>query len=170
MKDLMWGTCGIAVAKKEKNGTYGVWEAFPKPVENSTTLTTTKGEKKEAKTEGGIVEAVKYAPNSYSLASSFRLGMVDGQKISLPVKDHDGIVEGVYAFRLQPENKDVIGIFVKEAVITVEDSYTAADGATKVVTFDFLRPDTPAGEDQEPTINWEVIPDLLGNGSTKENA
>ncbi len=167
MKDLMWGKCSLAIAKKTA-GQYGEWKAFPAPVDASTTLTTTKGEKKEAKVEGGGVEAVKYGSNTYSLASSFRRGMVDGQPVSFPFTDVDGVVDGVYGFRLQPENKEVTGMFVKEVIISTEDTYTSADGAIKVVTFDFIKPETISTESPEPTINWELIPDLLAAVKEKE--
>ena len=84
MKRLMWGKALAAIAKKN-GATYGEFKQFPEMVENSLQLNTTKGEKKEAKVEGGGVEAVKYAANTYGLSASFRRGKLDdGTMVTFP--------------------------------------------------------------------------------------
>lgn len=79
MIQLMWGEALAAIAKKKADGSYDAFQKLPKCVENALQLNTTKGEKKEAKVEGGGIEAVKYNANAYSLAMSFRRGRVDGK-------------------------------------------------------------------------------------------
>lgn len=163
MIQLMWGEALAAIAKKKADGSYDAFQKLPKCVENALQLNTTKGEKKEAKVEGGGIEAVKYNANAYSLAMSFRRGRVDGKMRTFPFDDDevDGVVDGVYHLRVQPEDKASGGLSVKEVVISTEDTYTTAEGAIKVVTFDFIKPE---GEDENgkkiPTINWDPIPDL----------
>ena len=165
MKQLMWGEALAAIAKQKEDGTYDSFKKLPKCVENALQLTTTKGEKKEAKVEGGGVEAVKYGHNTYGLAMSFRRGTVNGKKVTFPFDDDeiDGVVPGVYYLRVQPEIKESGGLSVKEVVISTEDTYTAADGAIKVVNFDFIKPESEGeGKDEKkvPTIKWDPIPDL----------
>lgn len=160
MKKLMWGKALIAIAKKNASG-YGDFKLFPEMVENSTNLATTKGEKKEAKVEGGGVEAVRYGLNAYALTADYRRGTVNGKMVEFPFEELDGTVEGTYALRVQPEDKTVGGITVMEVLISTEDTFTASDGAIKKVTFDFIKPDQKEDGTCDPTINWDPIPNIL---------
>lgn len=162
MKQLMWGEALAAIAKQKADGTYDAFKRLPKCVENALNLATTKGEKKEAKVEGGGVEAVKYGHNTYGLAMSFRRGTVKGQAVTFPFDDDevDGVVPGIYYLRVQPEDKASGGLSVKEVVISTEDTYTAADGAIKIVNFDFIKPEENEDGTQDSTINWDPIPSL----------
>lgn len=162
MKKLMWGLALLAIAKKSSSG-YGDFKKFPEIVEGSLSLVTTKGEKKEAKVEGGGVEAVKYSKNTYGLEASFRRGLdASDNVIKLPFEDDlsDGVVDGVYYLRVQPEDKTAGGISVKEVVITTEDTHTSADGAIVKVTFDFIKPEPNSDGTQDETIDWSPIADL----------
>lgn len=163
MKQLMWGEALAAIAKQKSDGSYDSFQKLPKCVENALQLTTTKGEKKEAKVEGGGIEAVKYGHNAYGLAMSFRRGVVKGKKVTFPFDDDeiDGVVPGIYYLRVQPEDKTSGGLSVKEVVISTEDTYTAADGAIKIVNFDFIKPEQNEDGTQDQTINWDPIPELL---------
>ena len=162
MIQLMWGEALAAIAKQKADGTYDAFKKLPKCVENALSLTTTKGEKKEAKVEGGSIEAVKYNKNVYGLAMSFRRGLVKGVMRTFPFDDDevDGVVDGIYYLRVQPEDKASGGLSVKEVVISTEDTYTAADGAIKIVNFDFIRPEENEDGTQDPTIDWSPIPNL----------
>ncbi len=171
MKKLMWGKFLAAIAKKIISGTgdsvtvsYGDFKLFPEAVANSLGLNTTKGEKKEAKVEGGGVEAVKYGKNTFSLEASFRRGLdSNGKKITFPTDDDeiDGVVDGVYALRIQPEDKTAGGLTVMEVIISTEDTFTAADGAIKKFTFDFIKPEQDEEGKDVNTINWDPISDIL---------
>lgn len=163
MKKLMWGKALSAIAKKKDDGSYEAFNRLPECVENALQLNTTKGERKEAKVEGGSLEAVKYNHNTYGLAMQFRRGVVNGKQVTFPFeKDElDGVVEGIYALRVQPEDKTSGGLSVMDCVISTEDTYTAADGAIKVVNFDFIKPEEDEDGSQKPTIDWSPIPDLL---------
>ena len=121
------------------------------PVEDSTELTTTKGDKKEAKIEGGENEAVKYSKNTYALAATVRSGSENGVTRKKPVSDSDGVVEGEYELWLQPENPEAPGLHMLRCVISVEDGWTAADGGTWTYTFDAVK---EAGHDQ---VEWGKV-------------
>lgn len=173
MIQLMWGEALAAIAKQKEDGSYDSFNEFPRCVENALNLITTKGEKKEAKVEGGGLEAVKYANNAYALEMSFRMGKENGKKRTLPFSEDeiDGVVDGIYALRVQPEDKTSGGLSVMEVIISTEDTFTAADGAIKKVTFDFIKPERNNAGEKVPTIDWDPIPELLAPiVGTEENA
>lgn len=168
MKKLMWGKALAALAKKKDTGGYDSFTKLPEMVENSLTLNTAKGEKKEAKVEGGGVEAVKYSKNGYSLTADFRRGKVGTTAVTFPFDDDevDGVVDGVWYLRVQPEDKTAGGLSVKEVIISTEDLFTTADGAIKRVTFDFIKPDDDADGNEVNTIDWSPITDLVAAVAT----
>ena len=91
MAQLSWGKPTIEFGKCVNGATPSEWTKLGcDPVESSTKLTPTKGEKKEAKVEGGENEAVKYARNTY--AFEFEIRAAKGRE--KPIKDSDGVVEG----------------------------------------------------------------------------
>lgn len=138
MAQLSWGKPTIEFGKCGTNGVAPTtWTklAFD-PVENSTKLTPTKGEKKEAKVEGGENEAVKYAKNTYVF--EFEVRAAKGRV--KPIEDADGVVEGEYAVRLTPEDATVEGILIDRATVSVEETFDTAEGKKWKYTFDVLKP------------------------------
>lgn len=168
MKKLMWGKALAALARKKDTGGYDTFAKMPEMVENSMALNTTKGEKKEAKVEGGGVEAVKYSKNGYSLVADFRRGMVGSTAVAFPFDDYevDGVVDGVWYLRVQPEDKTAGGLAVEEVIISTEDLFTSADGAIKRVTFDFIKPEPDSDGNDVNTIDWSPIPNLTAAVTT----
>lgn len=147
--DLGWGLPRQIIRKKGvENAPY--IELY-KPVEGSTQLTTTKGEKKEAKIEGGENEAVKFNKNTYAMATSIRQGSVNGTPRKKPIADSDGVVEGEYEYWLLPENPSAPGMHIPRCTISVEDTWNAADGGQWAYTFDAVKED---GHDQ---IEWGKV-------------
>lgn len=143
-----WGCPRQFIRKKGGSGANNPIIEFYKPVEGSTTLTTTKGDKKEAKVEGGENEAVKYAKNTYAQATTIRIGNVDGELRKKPVADSDGLIEGEYEYWLIPENPSAPCMHMPSCIMSVEDNWTAEDGTTLVYTFDAVKVD---GHDQ---VEW----------------
>lgn len=136
---LSWGKPHIKIGKYGTDGANPTqWIELPTPIENTTKLTAQKGEKKEAKIEGGENEAVKYAANTYAVELEIRA--MKGR--TKPVEDVDGIVSGEYALLLQPENPAVEGIQIDRCVISCEDSYDSEGGTKWKYTFDVLKPKT----------------------------
>ncbi len=140
MAQLSWGKPTIEFGKCGVNGAApSVWTKLPyDPVENSTKLTPTKGEKKEAKVEGGENEAVKYAKNTFVFEFEVRAAL--GR--TKPIIDSDGVVEGEYAIRLTPEDAACEGILIDRATVSVEETYDTAEGKKWKYTFDVLKPNT----------------------------
>lgn len=155
-----WGKCTIWIAKLV-NGTPSTWKKIYTPVDGSTQLQTTKGEKKEAKIEGGDNEAVKYNKSTYALVFNIRGGNEDGTPREKPFDDNDGVIEGEYALKLQPEDASVEGLNLERGTLSCEDQWSSADGTIWAYTFDALK---PASGD---TVKWDVItdPTTAGGGS-----
>lgn len=132
MAVIGWGKCRILF----KNLIGGAWTETPTPVESSTTLTTTKGDKKEAKLEGGANEDVRYNKNTYAL--EFTIRQAKGK--TMPIEHEDGLVSGNYSVAVVPEDPDVPGLMIDKAVVSVEDSFSTDEGGTVKYTFDALQP------------------------------
>lgn len=136
MAQLSWGKPTIEFA--ECNGAEALkWKSIGyDPVEGSTKLTPTKGEKKEAKVEGGEVEAVKYAKSTF--AFEFEVRAAKGR--TKPITDLDGVIEGEYAFRLTPEDPECEGILIERSIVSLEETFDAAEGKKWKYTVDVLKP------------------------------
>lgn len=133
MAVIGWGKPRIFV--KDLDASSPKWEELPTPVEDSTQLTTTKGDKQEAKIEGGENEDVKYGKNTYALVLNIRAAK--GRK--RPINGSDGVVAHYYAVALQPEDPEVPGFCMEKTTVSVEDTFTSADGGVWAYTFDALK-------------------------------
>lgn len=140
MSSLSWGKPEIEFGKCGADGAAPTtWEklAFT-PVENSTKLTPSKGTKKEAKIEGGELEAVKYGRNSY--AFEFEVRAAKGRV--KPIVDSDGVILDEYAVRLTPEDTTCEGILIDRSCVSVEETFDTEKGKMWKYTFDVLKPAT----------------------------
>lgn len=132
---LSWGKPRIFI--KNLDVTTPKWVELPTPVEDSTQLSTTKGDKKEAKVEGGENEDVKYSKNTYALELSIR----QAKNRAKPIHDNDGMIKNNFSVALQPEDSDSDGGFlIDKSAVSVEDTWSAADGGLWKYTFDALKP------------------------------
>ncbi len=138
VQDLSWGKPKIWCAPLV-DGVEGEWFELPTPVEGSTTLSVTKGDKKEAKVEGGDVECVKYNKNTYALELEIRGALEDGGIREKPFVDDDGVIAGNFALKLQPENPNAEGIYIRRSKVSFEPSYSSEDGTKWKYTFDAIR-------------------------------
>ena len=150
MAIIGWGKPKIEVCKLEGDGTMPsspVWEEFPTPVEGTTQLTVTKGDKLEAKIEGGENEDVKYKANTYQLVMNIRAAKGRDK----PIEDFDGIIKDQYAVRLTPEDAEVPGFVIDRSTVSVEDNWGSEEGGVWVYAFDVLKPATGR------QVKWQVI-------------
>lgn len=136
MSVLGWGKCRLLARDLDTEG--AKWFEFPTPVENSTVLNTTKGDKQEAKVEGGENEDVRYAKSTYTLEAGIRAAK--GRK--KPIKDSDGIVDHNYEIAVQPEDPEAIGIHIPKAKVSVEDTFSTEEGGVWNYAFDALKNET----------------------------
>jgi hypothetical protein len=145
MSKLSWGKPRIFVKDIETSG--ATWIEHPTPVEDSSTLTTEKGEKVEAKIEGGDNEDVRIKRSTY--AFNYRIRKAKDRPKPLP--SSDGVVAKHYSVMLQPEDPTCLGFCIDKATASVLDDYTAADGAAWELQFDALKPDN--GD----TVKWGTV-------------
>lgn len=127
-----WGKPKIEV-KKAGGAT---WSEFASPVENTTQLETTQGEKLEAKVEGGENEAVKYKSNTYQLTFQVR----QAPEREDPIEHVDGVVKDEYSVRVTPENTGAIGVVIDRSAVNVQTSFSSSEGLVNTYTFDVLKP------------------------------
>lgn len=147
MVQLSWGLPAIEISKIGANGSPTTWIRLPfDPVENSTKLTPTKGNKMEAKVEGGENEAVKYKKNTYVF--EFEMRAAKGR--SKPIEDADGVINDEYAVRLIPEDPTVEGILIDRSQPSVEETFDAENGKKWKYSFDVLKPS--AGNQVKPYL------------------
>lgn len=146
MAVIGWGKPRVLAKDLDTPGSQ--WFELPTPVENSTQLTTQKGDKKEAKLEGGENEDVRYSKNTYALALNIRAA----KSRKRPISDSDGLVAHKYAIVVQPEDKDVQGIAIEKATVSVEDTFSTEEGGIWAYLFDALKPDS--GKNQ---VSWGKI-------------
>ena len=147
MAVIGWGKPTIVISKLDNNGEPTTWSEVPTPAEDSTNLTTTKGDKTEAKLEGGANEDVKYGRNTYALA--YQIRVAKGK--TMPFVALDGVVEGEYAVAVQPEDATVPGIMINKSVVSAEDTYSTAEGGAIIYTHDALQPN------EGSQVEWGVI-------------
>lgn len=147
MAVIGWGRPTIVISKLDDNRDTTTWEEVPTPAEDTTILTTTKGDKTEAKLEGGANEDVKYGRNTYALA--YKIRVAKGK--TMPFSALDGVVEGEYAVAVQPEDPSVPGIMIKKSVVSAEDTYSTAEGGAIIYTHDALQPN------EGSQVEWGVI-------------
>lgn len=135
MSLLGWGKCRLFTKDLDTEG--AKWKEWPTPVENSTILETTKGDKQEAKIEGGENEDVRYAKSTYALNTNVRAAK--GRK--KPIADSDGIIAHNYAVAVQPEDPEAVGIMIDKAKPSVADTFSTKEGAIWEYAFDALKPE-----------------------------
>lgn len=135
VKKVGWGKPSIFIKDLETEN--AGWEKVPTPVEKSTNLTPTKGEKKEAKIEGGDSEDVLYGANNYALA--YQIRRTSNKK--MPIKHNDGVVDHHYAAVVVPQNTKAPGCYIADSAVSVEDGFTTDDGGTDLYTHDAVLPD-----------------------------
>lgn len=151
MANIGWGRPKIWISKLSAQGAPTTWTLVPTPQDGTTQLVVTKGDKKEAKIEGGENEAVKYNRNTYAL--EFTIRAAEGR--TKLAEDNDGVIAGEYAIRLQPEDPDVTGIAIDRGTLSFEPSYTSEDGVLWKYTLDALIPT----DTTRHSVEFEVITD-----------
>jgi hypothetical protein len=117
-----------------------MWELLSTPVEDSTNLTGTQGDKTEATIEGGEAEATKYNAATYELTMNVRMAIDTGDAYRyLPdsmYKDNSKTeyTKSSVAVVLIPEEEKAPGFFCPDCTVSIMESYTAADGAMWEIT------------------------------------
>lgn len=161
MSRISWGKCRIFV--KDNDATSANWKELITPAEGSTVLSVTKGDKLEAKIEGGENEDVKYKRSTYALAFNIRKGKLpNGNARPKPFPSIDGRVEHHFAVLLQPEDPTCEGFYIADCTVTVDDTYDTSEGGMWQIQMDALKADV--GD----TVKWGVVTlSKTGGGSSE---
>ena len=133
--NLSWGKPIIEIAPIT-DGVIGAFVAIPNPVQDSSKLTPTTGEKIEAPTEGGDNEDVKYCKNKY--AFEYEIRKAKGK--IMPIDHNDGVVGKEYALRITPEDPTVKVFQMARTSVHVEPSWDAKNGEKWKYVHDSLIP------------------------------
>lgn len=136
MAIISWGKPKIEYAKSVNGVPTGPWTQIDTPKEDTTQLTATQGDKKEATEEGGAVVDVRYGESSYQLV--FTLYAKKGKVKPLP--DSNGVIAGNYAWRITPEDPACEGVLIENSTVSMQIGFTPADGKTWIYTADVIQP------------------------------
>lgn len=139
MSILSWGKCRAIV---RKYGETGELTELPTPVEESTTLETTEGDKLEAKIEGGEYEDIKYKAATYALSLQIRLSKGRAK----PIVDTDGVVADNYEIFIIPEDADCYSIHIPKASVSATLDFSTADGLNITYSFNALKPSSTSSQ------------------------
>ncbi len=153
MSNLSWGKPRIFV--KDLDTTGAKWKELNTPVEDSTELQVTKGDKMEAPIEGGENEEVKYKDGEYAVVYNIR----KYKNRAVPIPNKNGVASKHYGFILQPEDSENVGFYIEKTTVTVDDTFTAADGAIWAIQHDAIA--ATSGN----TVKWGTV-EISESGST----
>lgn len=143
MAKIPWGKPTLFTFKEGSTVAY----KLPTPVEDSTELSSEKGDKLEAKIEGGANEDVKYKRSTYGLA--FNIRKLTGRKPPYP--SVDGVVNDIYGMLLMPEDPTTEGFYIERGSVSIDEPFTAADGAMWNCQLDALEPE------EGNTVKWGTV-------------
>ncbi len=155
MGNLSWGKPRIFV--KDLDTQNADWVELNTPVEDSTELQPTKGDKMEAPIEGGENEEEKNKDTKYAVVYNIR--KYKGRTLAIGTKN--GVASKHYAFLLQPEDPTNLGFYAEKTSVSVDDTFTPADGAIWAVEHSALA--AASGN----TIKWGTV-SVSGSGATKD--
>lgn len=160
-KAISWGKPDIFIAASGTAlGSNYAWELLSTPVEDSTNLTGTQGDKTEATIEGGAAEATKFGDATFELAMNVRMALENNNKHRLlptemygkkqvtidstatNVVDLDKYSTSSVAVVLIPSDPEAPGFYCPNASVSIMETYTAADGAQWEIV---LAPNVPSG-------------------------
>ena len=156
MSKLSWGKPRIFV--KDLDTSNAKWKELNTPVEDSTELQPTKGDKMEAPIEGGEVEDVKYKASKYALVYNIR--KLKGR--ATPIPHTNGVASKNYAVILMPEDATCLGFYIEKTTVTVDDNFKCADGAAWNIQHDAIA--ASSGN----TVKWGTVTigTTTGSGSS----
>ena len=138
MAILSWGKPKIEIAPSTAGAVGTVFTEFPTIKENSAKLAVQKGNKLEAKGEGGEIVDVRYGKNSYQFECQVFVKKGDTR----PIEDTDGVIAGKYSVRLTPEDDTLEGWIMDHTTVTAEETWSSEEGKMLKYVFDGLVPAT----------------------------
>ncbi len=132
MSLLSWGKPKIEFGVSVGGAQAASWTEMPEIVDGTTQLTTEDGEVTEAREEGGGIVDVKRDRSKFSL--TFTIFMKKGD--TLPIADDDGVIIADYSVRVTPEDVACTGFVLDCCTVSVQKTFSSADGYRVQYTFD----------------------------------
>lgn len=158
MATILWGKPSLTITVVNSSGASANL-SVPTPVEDSTQLSTERGDKHEANIEGGGYEAVRYDKGSFTLEFSVRFAT--GRTMPFEDVSSDGVVTGTYKVVVaDPSDNSAPKMTMNEAVVSYEDEYSADNGAMRHY---FCESIVPSGGGSQ--ITWTHAASGSGSGS-----
>lgn len=129
--NISWGklTIEYRAYKSTAYSSSDTWTALSIPVEGSTNLTITEGDRKEAKQEGGAIVDTVTGNNTYELVFRLFVKKTDAAQ-PYPIEALNGTVTGEYAFRVIPEDTACVGVEIPRASVRVLEQLSSDEGIT----------------------------------------
>lgn len=138
MSILSWGKPKVEIAPYVNGAlpSTPTWATLAEIQQGSAQLATEQGEKTEALEEGGGVVDVRYGASKYTFTCSLYMKKGDTK----PISDVDGVVTTNYSLRLTPEDTAAMGFQLVKCSVSVQETWTSADGGLWTYTFSALKP------------------------------
>lgn len=138
MAVITWGKPEVEIGITADGSTATTFTELPEIKEDTALLTTEKGAKQEAIAEGGELVDVRYKKNKYTFTCDIFLKKGDTK----PIVDADGVVSEKYSVRLTPEDDTLQGWVMDNTSVSVEESWSSAEGTLWKYTFEGIKPNT----------------------------
>ena len=140
MSILSWGKPKVEVAPYVNGALPSTpsWSELSEIQQGTAQLETEQGEKTEALEEGGGVVDVRYGASKYT----FTLSLFIKKGLTKPIADNDGVVTNNYAVRLTPEDTAAHGFILPKCSVSLQETWSSADGGLWTYTFSALKPST----------------------------
>lgn len=132
MSKLSWGKPRLFI--KDLEAASASWKELNTPVQDTTEIQVTKGDKLEAPIEGGQNEEVKFKASTYAIAYNIR--KLKGRAV--PIANTDGVVSKHYGLTLMPEDPTNIGFYVPDTTVSIDDSFSSQEGAIWQIQHDAI--------------------------------
>lgn len=153
MAILSWGK-GLLETTPSVNGapeSSATWKGIDTPKKDTLKLTPTAGEEVTAQEEGGDDVDNRVGANSFLL--EFDLFVKKGKE--RPWDDNDGVITGNHAFRYTPEDEETEGFLIENSTVSVEESYSTAEGKLLHYKVKVLKP--ASGKKLKPYVKTKTI-------------
>lgn len=153
MSILSWGkgTLETTPSKDGAPASSEAWQVIDTPKKDTLKITPTAGEEITAQEEGGDEVDARYGANSFLL--EFDLFVKKGKE--RPFEDIDGVIAGEHAFRYTPEDEETEGFLIDRSTVSVEESYSTADGKLLHYKVKCLKP--AKGKKLKPYIKAQTL-------------
>lgn len=142
MSKLSWGEPKVEVGKTTDGSAASTWKTLPEIKQNTAQLTTEAGETTDALDEGGDIVDSRTAKSRYTFECDVFIQKGMDLATDTGIEDTDGVVTDNFSIRLTPEDPTCHGWIMDNTSVSVQESWSSADGSLYHLTFRGLKPKT----------------------------